>query len=484
MKKKIIIGLACFTWIFFLGGLYIIVSIEKATSTVDNLIRLHRVEFMREQLLSDTKRVQSDLVFRDTHYATELDTMVANAVQMSAEAGRCTECHHPPELANLIAQLQSRIRLYNASLSRVLTLRASPERMREEEHSTFWIGQDLIDRLNGITLITRTKLEKRTESTMNNVRQMKIVLFALIAAGPVLALGLAVIFIKGLAKPVTVLLSATRRLKSGDLSFRIEGLRDEFGEVAASFNEMAASLNEQMQNLQRAEQLKVVGEMAAGIAHEIKNPLAGIKATMQVLLQESACSEDERSVLLRVADEAKRIEGLIKNLLDFARPPKPQLIRVDLNAILDSTLAFAAPYSSVASNSVAIDIVRELDPSLPSVLVDPTQMQQVFLNLIMNAVEAMSQGGTLTVETRLRNGDGVVEVAIGDTGKGMDETARAQLFRPFFTTKHKGTGLGLAISRRLVEMHGGNISVCASAGTGTVFTIALPLSAAEERRLE
>jgi signal transduction histidine kinase len=480
MKKRIIIGLACFTGVFFLGGLYIIVSIEKATSTVNTLIRLHGVELMREQLLSDTKRVQSDLVFRGTHYATQLDTLVANAVKTRAEAGKCVRCHHSPEIADLIIELRNLMGRYNASLSRVLTLRASPERMREEEHATFQMGQDLIERLNTMTVMTKTKLERRTEATLNSIEQMKIVLFALIILGPFLALGLAVTFITGFTKPVNALLFATRKLKGGDLTFRVEGLRNEFGELAASFNEMAASLNEQMQNLQRAEQLKVVGEMAAGIVHEIKNPLAGIKATMQVLLQESACTEDEKTVLSKVMDEAKRIEGLMKSLLDFARPAKPHLIRTDVNTILDSTLAFAAPYFSISAASRPIEIIRDMDPLLPAILVDPTQMHQVFMNLTMNAVEAMPQGGTLKVGTRTGTLAGTVEIDIADSGKGIDEHVREQLFRPFFTTKHKGTGLGLAITQRLVEMHGGTISVTANGESGTVFTIALPAAGGEE----
>src|SRR5208283_1184896 len=117
-------------------------------------------------------------------------------------------------------------------------------------------------------------------------------LFILIAAGPVLAVGLAILFIQGITKPLNELLRATRKVKSGDLDFRIQGLKDEFGEVASSFNEMATSLNEHMQNVQRAEQMKAVGEIAAGLVHEIKNPLTGIKASIQVLLEQESCEKE------------------------------------------------------------------------------------------------------------------------------------------------------------------------------------------------
>ena len=275
---------------------------------------------------------------------------------------------------------------------------------------------------------------------------MKMLLFILIAAGPVLAIGLAVIFIQGITKPLNEILRATRKIKSGDLEFRIEGLKDEFGEVASSFNEMATSLNEHMQNLQRAEQMKAVGEIAAGLVHEIKNPLTGIKASIQVLLEQETCEKEGAVVLSKVMDAVKGIEGLMKSLLNFAKPPKPQLMPVDMNMVLESTLAFSLPYASVRLNGPqGITVVKDFDPHVPSTLADPGQMQQVFLNLFMNALEAMPDGGTLTVRTSVEPGGGL-EIEVRDTGKGIDGETREKLFVPFFTTKHKGTGLGLAVT--------------------------------------
>jgi signal transduction histidine kinase len=481
MKKRIIIGLGVFSLIFFLGGIYIISTIEKATSTLDRLIRLHQIEILREQLLIDAKRVQTDLAFKGTHYARELDTVVSNVLRLGDEASGCLGCHHSQEITGKITDLLQQIQTYKDALSRVFTIRANSSRLEVEEHRAFEVGQELVDQLTVMTSLTRARLDQRTRSSLRAIGEMKRVLFILISIGPILAIGLAIIFIKGFTRPLSVLLQATRKVKGGDLSFRIQNLQGEFGEVAASFNEMSASLNEQMQNMHRAEQMKVVGEMAAGLVHEIKNPLAGIKASMQVLLQEGNIPEGDEVILSKVMEEVIRIESLLKSLLNFAKPPKPQLVPVGVNSILESTLTFSLPYSSVTSSSrKAIEIVKNFDPQLPMIMADPMQMQQVFLNLLMNAVEAMPQGGTLTVKTSGDGGTEGVQIEIADTGKGIDADVGEKIFEPFFTTKHKGSGLGLAISKQFVEMHAGKISAETNPGGGTIFRIFLPRPEVEE----
>lgn len=482
MKKRIIIGLACLTSFFFLGGIYIIFSIQRATSTLDNLIKLHQVQILREQLLIAAKRTQSDLAFKHTRYSEDMQKVIGNVVLMADESKKCSGCHHTEEVAARIAAFGAQIKEYEDCLSRLLTMRASRLRLEAEEDRAVQIGQDLTDKLDSMVFVTKAKLEKKTQSSLRGIDEMKSLLFILISAGPILAIGLAIVFIRGFAGPLNAILQATRRVKAGDLAFRIEGLKDEFGEVADSFNEMAASLNEQMQNLQRAEQMKMVGEMAAGLVHEIKNPLTGIKATMQVLLEQGSCGKEDRVVLSKVMDEVKRIEALMKSLLDFAKPPKPQFVPVDINAILESTLAFSIPYSSIASNwGKAIEVKRAFDAHLPMISADPRQMQQVFLNLLMNALEAMPEGGVLTVRTSRVASAGEIRIDVADTGKGIDDKTGEKIFQPFFTTKHKGTGLGLAITKRFVEMHGGTIEVEKNRGGGTVFRIYLPGKAATDR---
>jgi len=475
MKKRIVISLTIFSLIFFLGGIYIVITIEKATSTLDNLIKLHQVEILREQLLIDVKRVQSDLALKNTQYARELDTVVANVMQMGKEANKCLECHHSQPINEKLTDLRNQIQIYKDSLSRVLTIRTNVKRLEAEEDVAYRVGQELIDRLNTMTFLTKAKLEQRTRSSLKEIAAMKTLLFILIALGPLLAICLAIIFIKGFTKPLNTLLQATRKIKGGDLSFRIPALKDEFGEVASSFNEMAGSLKEQMHKMQRAEQMTTFGQMAAGLVHEIKNPLAGIKAAIELMAEEIAISAENKDILSKVISEIRRIEALMKSLLDFARPPKPQFMQINLNHILEGTLDFLIKQPSFSQGKKeTIAIVQNLDAHLPEIVADPQQLRQIFINLLLNAHEAMSNEGTITLKTS-HDSSPSIEISISDTGKGISKDVLGKIFQPFFTTKPKGTGLGLAISKQLIEQHGGAISAENNPQGGATFRIKIPI---------
>jgi two-component system sensor histidine kinase AtoS len=245
-----------------------------------------------------------------------------------------------------------------------------------------------------------------------------------------------------------------------------------------AFDRDVTGRNQTEEALQRSRQLAMVGEMAAGLAHEIKNPLAGIKVSMEVLMNELTLSPEDKAIFVRTVGEVQRIESLLKNLLNYARTPQPVFCRLDLNQQLENAIKNAllllksADYA--AAGSKELEFVRNLDPALPRIMADPGQMQQVILNLLLNAMEATPEGGTITLSTKPGR-EGTVEVAVADTGKGMSEEARAKIFQPFYTTKPKGSGLGLAITRRLVEQHRGEIEVAGVLGQGTTFTITLPI---------
>jgi len=226
------------------------------------------------------------------------------------------------------------------------------------------------------------------------------------------------------------------------------------------------------ESLQRSQQIRITGEMATGLAHEIKNPLAGIKATMEMLSHEAYFPEEDRAALNKVIAEIKRIEYLMKSLLNFARPPQPHVVRTDVNRALEQVLGSVLKdpvYDRDASR--AIHIKKNLDAGLPEVVVDPMQLQQIFMNLLLNAADAMPNGGSLFLETKHNCQLQMVEITIADTGSGIDASIMNNVFQPFFTTKAKGTGLGLAITKRLVEENEGQISFENRPGRGAMFRI-------------
>jgi signal transduction histidine kinase len=278
--------------------------------------------------------------------------------------------------------------------------------------------------------------------------------------------------------PLQRLVTAMRRAEAGELTVRAdEGRPDELGVAARGFDAMLAALRRSQSELEafyrermvRADRFAAVGEIATGLAHEIKNPLAGLSGALELLAEDLAANPQHAEVVGEMRHQVQRLTHTMESLLSFARPPKAKLRSTDVNATLEKVLFLIRQQR----NGGASEVVPELTPELPAVLADPSQLEQVFLNICLNACQAMGSqgGGKLTV--RSRPGDGNVVVEIADTGPGIPADLRAQVFKPFFTTKREGNGLGLAISARIVAEHGGHIGYRCPPEGGTVFTVTL-----------
>ena len=288
-------------------------------------------------------------------------------------------------------------------------------------------------------------------------------------------------------KPLDKIMDNMSRVEKGDLHVRIEYRgKDEIGRLIKSFNSMVDRLDvakielEQLhfQQLERADRLASIGEMAAGIAHEIKNPLAGISAAVTII-RDDIPAEDPRSMILgEVLQQVQRLDKTVNDLLFFGKPSLPELSCIDINEIIDSTCKFASQHRSVAN----VEKRMHLEPGLPTVYADGKQMQQVFLNLILNAFQAMPDGGTLAITTgrTVRDDREYVTIEVADSGPGIPPLILEKIFTPFFTTKAQGTGLGLPICNKLIQLHKGVIRVTSDNLHGTVFTIELPACSTQE----
>ncbi|KPJ78121.1 MAG: hypothetical protein AMJ54_05375 [Deltaproteobacteria bacterium SG8_13] len=731
MKKRIAIVLSVCILLFIAGGIYIVVTISSSTAKLDHLIMLHQVEILREHLLLQIRKVQSDLMLKDSAFASSDETIAANVRAMQMISTTCKDCHHRQSVQKRLDVLINDVADYKMSQQMFMDSR-NPSKRSELQSVAFRKTEKLESMVNGMIHIANSKLADSTQASLADIARSKTILYVLVAITPLIAGGLGFFFIRDLAKPVGVLLNATRRLKSGDLDYRVEGLSKEFAEVATSFNQMSEALKQQLlqlqesekryrmlfesagdaifileaeganrgrivaanraaatmhgytveemlkmsiqdldapaaaeqasrriqqilsgkwitaeiehirrdgsvfpveisagllelegrkyvlafdrditerkqmedmlrqtkqewedtfdtitdmisihdrefnivrankaaqeilglplldhtrakcyeyyhgknappegciscecfrtgepasfevfephldrlfevramprfdsdrrltavihvlrditerkrieETLQRAEQMKLVGEWATALAHEIKNPLAGIKVSVEVLSEELELKEDKQ-VVKRAVEEIKRIENLLKSLLNFAKPPKPQLSQTDLNDLLDKTAAFSLKQPTVSKNTEGIiHIVKEFTPGLPHILADPMQLQQIFLNLLLNSIEAMPDGGTLLLKTDLDPAAKAARIEIADTGKGIELQVQEKIFEPFFTTKKKGSGLGLAVTKRLIEQHRGDIHLTSEPGKGTVFTITFPIEVDREEQ--
>jgi PAS domain S-box-containing protein len=227
----------------------------------------------------------------------------------------------------------------------------------------------------------------------------------------------------------------------------------------------------------RAERLAVIGTMSAKLAHEIRNPLSSITLNIELIRDEVAAltrgnpdaAKESRALLESLDSEVRRIQRVTEDYLKFARLPRPVPDRVQLNEVLEQGLAFL----DSLFHATGVVVRTELDPALPALRADESQLWQAILNLVRNAIEAMPDGGTLTVRTEARAGTVVLTVA--DTGKGMSESERAQVFTPFFSTKAGGTGLGLPLTQQIIHEHGGQIRCESAPQKGTTFIIELPV---------
>lgn len=266
-----------------------------------------------------------------------------------------------------------------------------------------------------------------------------------------------------------------RRKKSGQL-FLAEvdvGLLDlSEKKYALVFTRDITEKKKEEARMQRANQMVLVGEMAAGLAHEIKNPLAGIKVTLEVLADELDLTGEDQDLFARVINETNRVEKLLKGLLNYARPPQLQYEWFDLNKLLDNSIQNMS-ITGKTSSKEGVGFVKSFAVDLPHLEADSAQLQQVILNIFLNAIEAMPEGGQIHVSTSKKDEESL-EVSITDTGKGIPEKVLATIFQPFMTTKSKGNGLGLAISKRIIEEHGGTIEANTPSCGGAEFAIVLP----------
>ena len=304
----------------------------------------------------------------------------------------------------------------------------------------------------------------------------------------ILAVALSLFLTHLVTNPIHELIKTMERAERG-LEARVDVRSvDDIGRLGEAFNSLLTKLDSarrrveryHYEQMKRADRLASIGEMAAGIAHEIKNPLAGIAGVIQVLKKDQAADSQKRAVLDEVLSQVDRMDKAVRNLLSFARPPEPKTTHVDINGLIGKLLDFLAP--QFAKNAITAE--RKLAPGLPWLTLDPDLIQQALINIALNAIQAMPEGGTIIVETKTtepdRENPGSIRIELADTGKGISQDNLNRIFNPFFTTRQQGTGLGLSITQRIIEQHGGEIEVMSTAGKGTRFTIVLPYPGSEK----
>ncbi len=293
-----------------------------------------------------------------------------------------------------------------------------------------------------------------------------------------LATGMVFLAAKVLSDPIHHMIDVIRQVKRGrlDRKMRVDA-RDELGELAAAFNRMTEIIqrNQEMEAaLAQQGKMASLGVLSSGVAHEINNPLGVILGYAGYLENKIDPEDPNFRFISEIKRESKRCKKIVQDLLSYARTPKPALEKTDINELLGQIVDFAANHTDMHH----VKVVKMFVPELPRILVDPDQLRQVAINLILNAGNAMERGGRLVVRTELDR-DEYLLIAFSDSGSGIAEEHLERIFEPFFTTKARGTGLGLAITKQIVDMHGGRITIESKVNEGTTVTVRLPINPEE-----
>lgn len=330
-------------------------------------------------------------------------------------------------------------------------------------------GQKLREFSSRITSLERQK-------TNNIISGSKKGLFTSLCFILLSAIAVSYLFFFNILKSLKKIKKVARSISNGQF-YEIEQHipRDEAGSVLRAINFMSKELENREEQIIQSKKLASLGILTAGVAHELGNPLNNISMIAQTYIElyDKLSQEDRLEFMKMVEEESDRIKDIVKNLLDFSKPKKENLKETDINSVLNKSLKLVQNMIHISN----IGIQMNLQEGLPALFIDENRILEVIVNLITNSVHATPPGGKLTLETRLREKEGLVEILVIDTGKGIPAELLPNLFDPFFSTKGtSGTGLGLFVSYGIIKNHGGSISVDSEVGTGTTFTIRLPIN--------
>jgi len=376
-----------------------------------------------------------------------------------------------------VNRIESEYTLYIKNKDRVIAYYKAGERktgaeLHREVRNRYFEILSLCEQYKNIH--TERIRQARKESSLQ-AKRLRFIAVALVTAAFFLGVFLAFVMINHILLPVQRLtLSADREGIKQPAENEIKALSRSVGNLIEDVDQVHGELEKSREHLLQAEKMALVGKLAAGMAHSIRNPFTSVKMRLFSLDRSLELSDTQKEDFEVISQEIHHIDNIVQNFLEFSRPPKLKMQQISPSVVIDLVIQLLE--HRLKSYDVTIKIIRR--QSLPEIQADPEQLKEVLVNIVMNACEAMERGGKMVIheeETFLKPQGRVAVIRLSDNGPGIAESIKEKIFQPFFTTKEEGTGLGLSIATRIMEEHKGWIDVTSKKGEGTTFIITLPV---------
>ncbi len=460
-------------------ALWFILSLGITIASIVMLTKMERKLNFMESAAKYIFEVQQARRFEKNYflYGTDLDNaqqkirLADNILENNSEKMESVVGKHPFE------EMVRHINIYEELLSKLQEQDRQPSQnstsqIKQIENEIRKHGSEMVEA--AINLLAR---ERQSVNDMLYLTKRGPMLFLLFLLG--LMIYSANFIARQMNRPLKELMDATHRIADGDITTPIRPVRryrDEFAELAIAMNTMMHQLSQRQEQLISAHKLKAVGTLTAGVAHELNNPINNIMLTAAALQEDySEIDDAERLDMINdLVEQAERSRKIIRNLIEFARERDIDTHLYQLDDILEESLQLVANQLKVCQ----VKVERRFASNLAPVSGDKQQLAQVFLNLALNAIDAMPDGGTLTIETDTVSEGGFLKTSVRDTGTGIADHIKSHIFDPFFTSKPqgKGTGLGLSVSLGIIRKHGGDIRVDSQLDEGTTISVLLPMA--------
>ncbi len=473
MKRRIVICLGLLLIVCVLGDVVATLCLRRSITQLQELAKGHRIQTMRATLSADSLRVQTDLLSWLAGHEHNLEQRKENARRFTSSLRRCGTCHHPPHLQAEFNTIRKSFDAYNEVAS-LLFEGINPHLQPERESEAIKYADRFVEHATELSDRAAKHLAINSTVVSASIHTAGLVLYssllALLVSG-----GLVAFHLKArLTRPVDALVEGIQRVGEGNLKFRFPVYADdEFHLIAEAFNKANDDLQHIQDKILQTERLTAVGKFAAGVAHEVLNPLASVSSIAQLMRRRSISDEQAKEIDL-IMKEISRISVVLRELLTFSRATtEEEMSHTDIRTVLDHAVTMVA-YDPRARK---VSINNCYDSDLPVVYGNSDKLLHVFTNIMLNALDALdgirNDSGLLSIKARKQQDRIVLEFQ--DNGPGMTPEQIAHAFEPFYTTKDpgEGTGLGLWISYQVIKRHGGEIRIESHPDEGTKLVVEL-----------